>query len=51
MEPSVTAEQLAEALPAKLLRAHRVQVFDRKGEIPWLASGDTASGRRYSPMS
>ncbi|MFV2028183.1 hypothetical protein ACFHWV_26785 [Micromonospora sp. LOL_028] len=34
MEPSVTAEQLAEALPAKLLRAHRVQVFDRRGEIP-----------------
>ncbi|MFY1652517.1 hypothetical protein ACN27J_16670 [Solwaraspora sp. WMMB762] len=34
MDPSVTAEQLAEALPAKLLRAHRVQIFDRRGEIP-----------------
>ncbi|MFV2028177.1 hypothetical protein O7543_17200 [Solwaraspora sp. WMMA2080] len=34
MEPSVTAEQLAEALPAKLLRAHRVQILDRQGERP-----------------
>lgn len=34
MDPSVTAEQLAEALPAKLLRAHRVQILDRQGERP-----------------
>lgn len=34
MEPGVTAEQLAEALPAKLLRAHRVQILDRQGERP-----------------
>ncbi|WJK41084.1 hypothetical protein O7608_01080 [Solwaraspora sp. WMMA2056] len=34
MDSSATAEQLAEALPAKLLRAHRVQILDRQGEHP-----------------
>ncbi|MFV2019544.1 hypothetical protein [Micromonospora sp. LOL_023] len=34
MDPSLTAEQLAEALPAKLLRAHRVQILDHRGERP-----------------